>query len=416
MTKEELLEYIASFGKKPGEFTDDEVYAIGKAHKTLPRGDRNWNDLAAAVGSPGRGGVTRTGESLRTYVKQREYDDGSITRNERLLSGKAIGDLSPDELEGRMSDLKRELYIQEVRTRDEANAYRATLRDEARIRRFEEGVSSAIRGMTPLPLVDDYEPYGGDAEAVLLYSDLHIGAQIDNFYNKYDVKEANARVSRLVSRVIRHCRLNGVRRLNFTNLGDLIAGNIHITSRLMQEIDVIDQVIQASEITANALNRLQAAIPEVVYRSCLDNHSRVTPNLKEHIEKESFARLIDFYLRTRLADTNVRFADDNLDDNIGLIKLQNGRKLVFVHGHQDNVNASVQNYTAATKGYVDYVCLGHYHSTKAKTFQNSKVFVNGSIIGTDDYAMSRRLFGVAEQTLLVFDGDDLVNVTIDLSK
>ena len=170
----------------------------------------------------------------------------------------------------------------------------------------------------------------------------------------------------------------------------------------------------AAEILAEALNELQAAIPVVNYRSCLDNHCRITPNLKEHIEKENFGRLIDFYLKARLESTNINFMEDNLDENIGLIELQNGKKMIFVHGHQDSVNTVIQNYTAAIRDYVDYVALGHYHSSKAKTFQNSKVFVNGSIVGTDEYALSHRLFGIPEQTLLVFDRDNLLNITLDL--
>ena len=49
-----------------------------------------------------------------------------------------------------------------------------------------------------------------------------------------------------------------------------------------------------------------------------------------------------------------------------------------------------------------------------ETFQNSKVFVNGSIKGLDSYSESHGLFGEPEQTLLIFKGDCLVNITINL--
>ena len=58
--------------------------------------------------------------------------------------------------------------------------------------------------------------------------------------------------------------------------------------------------------------------------------------------------------------------------------------------------------------------LGHYHSEKAKSFQGAKVFVNGSIVGTEQYALSKRLFSNPSQTLLIFKENSLNNISIDL--
>lgn len=176
--------------------------------------------------------------------------------------------------------------------------------------------------------------------------------------------------------------------------------------------------MKASEFLAEALNRLQEAAPEVIYRSCSDNHSRVTQNFKDNIEKENYFRLIDFYLKARLKDTGIVFAEDNLDVDLGFFELLNGKKVVFAHGHRDNVNTAIQNALGATRQYVDYVCVGHYHESKMKSFQGAKVFVNSSICGSDGYAQSKRLYGNAEQTLLVFEGGNLsVNyISLDIKK
>ena len=68
----------------------------------------------------------------------------------------------------------------------------------------------------------------------------------------------------------------------------------------------------------------------------------------------------------------------------------------------------------ATREFIDYVILGHYHSSKTKSFQGSKVIINGSIVGTDQYAYSKRLFGDPEQTILISCGNDLSIHTINL--
>ena len=44
----------------------------------------------------------------------------------------------------------------------------------------------------------------------------------------------------------------------------------------------------------------------------------------------------------------------------------------------------------------------------------AKVIVNGSICGTEGYAFSKRLFGEPEQTLLLFDGENLITFNINL--
>ena len=416
MTKQEFIEYVDSFDKEPGEFTDDEVYAICVKFKTeVPLGERNWTELQGMLGTKGRDGKLRNGEALRCYCKGLQYKDGTIMHNEKMLSGQTIGDMTFPEFEEKTEELKRSLYKQQVQTRDHMNAYRALLREDARVDLVKDMIKDGIKHLPKLEgeFVSTYETAEG-TEAILLISDLHIGACIDNFYNKYNVDIARRRMRKVIVDTIESCKRLGVETLHVINLGDLVHGQIHTSARLLQEIDVIDQVTTASEIMAESLADLAKAIPHVVYRSCLDNHSRTMPNLKESIENENFGRIVDWYLQARLANVNIEFADDNLDANIGLIELNNEKLVVFAHGHQDSVNSVVQAYGAATKRHIDYVCLGHYHSTKMKTFLNSKVFINGSVMGTDEYAMSHRLFGTPEQTLLIFSGENLINITIGL--
>ena len=112
--------------------------------------------------------------------------------------------------------------------------------------------------------------------------------------------------------------------------------------------------------------------------------------------------MIDFYLEARLKDTSIQIVHDNLDVDLGMFELLNGKKMMFAHGHRENINTIIQGMLGATRQYVDYVCVGHYHESKMKSFQGAKVFVNSSICGSDSYAQSKRLYGVAEQTLLIF--------------
>lgn len=415
MIKQEFLDYVASYERNPGEYTEDEIYEIcTKFCEDIPVGERSWDELQGLLGTLGRNGLPRKGEALRTHFKAKRYEKGEIMHNEKMLSGQTIEDITFPEFEKKAEDIKRDLYKQQVKTRDHLNAYRQLVREDARSELIRDLIKESVKSLPPLTNQKDvcYDS-NKEAEAVLLLSDLHIGSQIDNFFNKFNVEIARKRVKEVVRQTIKNCIRNNVETLHVLNLGDLIENDLHISARLLQEIDAVDQTMVAAEIIAESLTELAEAIPHVTYRSCLDNHSRFNMNFKEVKDGESLVKLIDWYLQERLKNI-VEFCDDNLDGHIGLFTLKNGDKFVFAHGHEIAVNASVQSYTAATYSYVKYVALGHWHSTRMKTFQNSKVFVNGSIKGLDQYSEQHGLFGEPEQTLLIFEGNTLTNITINL--
>lgn len=401
ITKDDFNKFLDEFNKEAGEFTDEELYSIGCKYKELPTSQKRWDELVKTLG------VERTGEQFRQWIKSKQYVDGSIKTNVHLISGQTVDGLTFPEFEEKTEEIKRELYKQQVKTRDVWNGYRATLRNDARTENFIDGLYQAIEKIEPLEKIEHHFEEREDKEAVMLISDLHLGVKVDAFYNKYDLEIAKQRVQKYVDYTINYCRLNRVRRLNVLNLGDLISGHIHVTGRIEQEINLIEQITNACEIMANTLNQLQEAAPEVLYRSVTDNHSRAIPSYKDNIEAENFNKIIDFYLEARLKDSDIEFTHDNLDDEVGMFELLSGKKILFVHGHHDAYNQISQNWFGATKQYIDYIVLGHYHNSKVKTFQGTKVIVNGSIVGTESYAYSKRLFGDPEQSLLLFDGDTL---------
>ena len=423
MTKKEFWEKIDAIdvdSRDDGRYTDEEMYEIGCAFIELTNSEKReiggWDKIVEILKPLGRDGEPmKKGDTFREWIKSRRYAREDMIHNNQMLSGKNIDDISFAEFEEKTEELKRDLYKQQVKTRDTFNTYRRTLRDEARIENIKDIISESIKDLKDLPAIGYEFPVDiNGSEAVMLISDMHIGMEIDNFANKYNTEIARKRVSAYVDETIKLCRNNNVKRLNVCNLSDSIHGIIHVTGRIEETTDVIEQVMLASEILADALVRLQDAAPEVIYRSVTDNHARVMPDFKQHIEKENFSRLIDFYLEARLKDTNIVFACDNLDYDISMFQLMNGKTVICSHGHRDNVNTAVQSYVGATRQFVDYICMGHYHESKMKSFQGSKVFINGSICGNDSYATGKRLFGDPEQTLLIFDGMTLSQHIVNL--
>lgn len=387
-TLNELFNYIDSLGKSRGYYTYDELLDIGLKHKNLAQKERNWNKLSEYVGYKG------SPDSYRKFVYVRSKNIQPVSNNNVI---------DPD------------LYKEKTKIRDIYNAYRLTLRDDARVESFIQTLKESIKNIKPYDINPiKHENSDTYSEAILMFSDLHIGVNCSNFYNKFNSEIAFERVKKLAEDTIKYCNAHNVRKLNVINLGDLIHGIIHTTARLEQEFDIIDQITKAAELLSYLLARLANSGFHVTYRSCTDNHSRALADKTLNIEKENFARLIDIYAQIRLENSNVSFINDNIDSSIGKFTLTNGKKVMFAHGHLENPNKCVDSFIGATKEFIDFVLLSHYHTGREKSYNGSKLIINGSIVGTEDYALSKRLFSPAEQKLLIFDKDNFIDLSINL--
>jgi len=308
------------------------------------------------------------------------------------------------------------LYKQQVKTRDQSREKRKTLRDEARIETVVDAIKEHAESYPTINPVYSEELLAmkDGNEAILIIGDWHVGDCFDNFRNCYNEEILEQRVQELQNKTIAYCKTMNVSTLNVVNVGDMIAGNIHGSIRVETELDMVEQIKKSAVLVYQLLNYLSEHIPNVTYRSCLDNHSRMNKDYKEHIEKESFAYFTDWWLDAKLEDSRVKIIHDNLDPNIGMFTLKNGKNTFFVHGHRDQINTSIQNLTFGSNIICDILLMGHYHNDKMKSFQGKKVYVNGSLKGVDAFALNHRLFGDATQTLLVFDDKNTIDIRINL--
>ena len=316
------------------------------------------------------------------------------------------------------------LYKQQVKTRDALRELRSNLRDEARIENILNHIAEDTIRYNPV-----IRPYkgldNGSHTAVLCIGDWHCGDNVHNFYNDFNLEILENRVERLCHKTIKYCQRNNIKTLNVVNLGDMIQNAIHTTCRVSNEMDAIDQVKQVSRLICQLLICLAENIEQITYRSVLDNHSRINMNYKEHIEKESFAKLIDWWLIDKINYCNEKYKQefknpilmefDNIDDNIGYMKI-NGKNIFFSHGHLGSQHTITQDLTFATGIIADIVLLGHYHKDQTKNFQGKKVFFNGTLKGVDDYALKKRLFGAPSQSLIIFDEDEVFDIPMEFKE
>lgn len=399
MLKRDFITYIKEFKKNPGEYTEEELIKIGIAHQSMRRADKDWNGLAKELG------LDKNGEQYRKWILHKRYGKNLVPKNPKVLDEKTVEDVSMDDVTNSLTQQKQDLVKERMRVRDERTELNKTLREEARLERFIQTIKEVAHEYKELPPAI-VNPQEGDTlvcEAIYGLADLHLGPEISNCINTYNQEEAIKRINKLAQDIVYYCKLNSVHTLHFINLGDLVAGIIHPTIRLEQEYDVITQIIRVSELVTELVYFLKQHIPEVTYRTVVDNHARIMPDKHCHIELENLNRIVDVFVEERLTNSGVKFPKDNLDIGIGRFVLQNGKKVFFMHGHEDRKSSVVQDIMGLTHEFPDYILMAHYHNSAEHTFQGAKLFISGSIIGTDNYAFSKRLFGQPEQKLLIFD-------------
>lgn len=388
--KTEFESFVESYQKEPGKYTIQQLMEIGAKFKELPLKERNWEELHKKLGI-----YNFSADAYRRRVER-------YMRKNESNEGKEY----------------REAYAEKQKVRDWYNAYRRDIREEVRIENLKDEIKFAAEKfgkLEPIVWPEVKETPVEKTEAVLLISDLHIGVDCDNYYNKYNKDIAKERLAKLQQNVIKYCSINNVSVLNILNLGDLINGIIHTNARIEAQMDVAEQIMYAGELIANFLYGLSKEIPNITYRSVFDNHSRAIANKNEHIEKEQFSRVIDWFIAERLKDTPIEFIANDIDGGIGRMKLASGKTLMFCHGHNDGRNNSYQNFIGLTQEWVDYICMAHYHNPASKDFQGCKVFINGSIVGTESYAFGRRLFTKPSQKLIIFNEGNNNISDIDIS-
>ena len=299
---------------------------------------------------------------------------------------------------------KDELYKETQRLRDKKREINNDLRKMARYENLERVLIDKLSNMSHLLPIKDisYEPYN-NIEASLLISDIHYGIEINNSVNRFNKEIAKVRLETLAHRVVNYCETHKVNILNIELLGDLISGYINVSNRVEQEEDLISQIIEVSSLLSSVINYLCSKIPTVNLHCVFGNHSRVNPNKKENLNRENYERLIFKYIEMQTNGV-ANFVTSENEDYLWY-ELGNGKRIVCAHGDKDTLSNIVANYIALLGFVPNEIHLGHYHNFKITDENDVSVVVNGSVVGTDDYAVSIRKNTQPCQVLRIYDRD-----------
>lgn len=355
-----------------------------------------WGDAILGVDN------NYSSENLRkaSYVVAKMLDkfENDLIEN----SDEAIFDL--------IEEQRDNLYKEKVRVADQNRLKRNLLRQEARYENLLEFLEEQLKNLPKLEIKKYRYVETPNVEATLLLSDIHFGLVCDNALNYYDTEVANERLGKLFDKVKNYCVFNSVKTLHINLLGDLINGVIKLQHRVDAEEDVITQILHISEILSNYINDLKPYVGDIKVYGVVGNHSRVNENKKDNMPSENFERLIFKYIELRIGQPII---SNGLED---WLMYKVGDKNIYIsHGDKDTT-ASIRDNAINLTGIVPQICyLGHIHHQITKDENGTETVSNGSIISTDDYAVSIRKHTRAYQIMQVFLDDDVVTYKINLN-
>lgn len=360
-------------------------------NKVEGNNDMDWSQVCDYIG------VDIHPDSLRKAFATTEYGGYKVAK---YLMDKTAKELTDDMMQS-LQHKKDEEYKERVQLQDARREYNKNLRVEARYENLLSIMQNAINDMPEIEMHSKQVDFNC-TKATLMISDLHYGAVVDNAVNFYNTDVCRERMNALLNKVIKYCTIHRVKELYVNLAGDLVCGNIHLTSRVEQEEDIITQTMQVAELLSNFLAELSKHVDNIVVACVQGNHSRVTPNRKESLNQENFERIVFEYIKMRLP--NIRMLRNGNED---WIAYNIGERRVFLeHGDKSSV-ASAREKAVNLLGYVpDTIMFGHFHHLELNDDNGTDIVVNGSVMGSDSYAVRRRLNTNPYQVMQVYDGDD----------
>ena len=302
-----------------------------------------------------------------------------------------------------------------LRAQAQARDARERVAAQAMMEEILQAVTASVRAMPvqqPLPPGGPSPYTHQDREAILVYSDVHVGEKVESAllgglggYNQ-EVFPERSEVLRLA--VARAQQTFGAGRLNIFALGDIITGqDIFKGQAYHVDLPITEQVVVAAQRLALDLAYYATIYTQVAFYGVGGNHARTgrkgeTPY---HVNWDLLVyRLAASMVREH---PNITF---HLPETWYQVVERQGTTFVLIHG--DDIKAwlgipfygmerSRTRYTAMLGIQFDFLVVGHHH----QPIKTDYILSGGSFVGATEFTAKALASGSRPtQKLLILDG------------
>jgi predicted phosphodiesterase len=395
--------------RKEGETEIQYLWRVGKLVETGQVG--SWKEITPTLN-----------EQLR---EEDEYYDESAYRKKYQTAKKFYDEIfsqqGEEDFKKEQEELLREIKKEKIKLRDERTESNREIRIEARVEDKLDYLENIISKQGKI----DYKPLKpeerkaiqikSDNDLVIMLSDLHIGQTFASAWGRYNLAVAKDRMQQYLHKIIEIKDRHNSENCFVTLQGDMISNSIHKSIAITNRENVIEQVIEASEMVTSFLAELSRYFNNVTVASVVGNHSRIDKK-EDALKDERLDTIIEWYAKSKLEDfENIEFVD--AFDNTFTSFVVRDKVYFVVHGDYDQMNQSGLAKLSMMAGFFPYcVLFGHKHFPATTEINGIKLVQSGSLPGSgDDHTIELRLSGRPSQTVLVCTDKGIeCNYTVEL--
>lgn len=354
---------------------------------------------------------------LASYIYGKDYSTDVARRmlygsckTLEIMDRERVGKIEDGEVLSEIEAKMAELAKERQRFFDQRREYNKLLSHDGRFDNLRDMLSAAAAGLADSVgvLFDAHSSSAkfGDNEAVLVFGDWHYGLKTKNVFNEYDTEICKKRVADIVDMAIERMERHDCRTLHIVVLGDLLHGAIHTGARVAADELACDQLMQVSEILAQAIYSLSKHTAQTYVYTTYGNHARTVQNKKDSVHRDNMERIVGWWLRERFTGNESVIIMPESDSEFEFLNVC-GHELCASHGDLDTVKTSPRLlYTLFQKRYgkdIEYILLGDKHHRESFDELGITAMICGSLCGTDQYAAERRLFSAPSQLMLIMN-------------
>lgn len=329
----------------------------------------------------------------------------------KFIEAGVFNKLDEDEYFKELRLQKQELEKERVKVRDERNELRRIIREEARKESYREQILRTIAEYQSSPLeYDNQKQFSGilktDNDLLISFFDVHTGIESKNFWNNFDQNILKERINKYLDKIL-EIQLRHGSESAYIVLSELTSGLIHLTLRIENNQDLIEQFLCITNYISEFLSELSYRFNNVNVYIAPGNHGRLSAKKEENLTNENMDNLVIPFLKAKLQNfENILFYDNNIEPSIAMFSIR-GQTIFSSHGDKESLEKAIPNLTLFTGMQPNIYLCGHRHTNAMITVYDSKVLQAGCMSGPDSYCMDNRLRNRPEQIVSVITENGL---------
>lgn len=391
---------ITDLNRLENETEEAFIWRLGQA-KDSGILDLSWDEIAAIINR-----TFRIDESeYRTEAAYRKC----YSQAKRFYEAGVFNNLNEEKYFKELQIQKNEIYKEKRKLYDQRREYNKLLTSDARSEHLIDELLSAANKLNetkPLPFEEKWFKPNTHKEGIMFWSDWHYGMITKNIWNSYNTDICKQRVKKFIEISKEHIISNNINVLNIVMLGDACHGAIHSSCRVQSEENVCDQLMNVSELMAEAISELSKIVNHIEVYSCYGNHMRTIQDKNESIHSDNMEKIIPWWLEQRLKNNSkveIKYSDYKEFTKLNIL----GFNICCIHGDLEIFkNIGTITNTIFSKKFgetIDYTVSGDkHHLEEFEQFGIESILIR-SLCGTDDFANNKRLYSKPGQTLMIFN-------------